>query len=381
MMESMEALPLLAQVLLLMAFLVALLDVVFYLFVIIASSYRRRGAKIAERSISVAVLLRTGYSRDGLADDVARFLSQEYPSFCIVVIDESGDGDGTPMLDGLRKLYPNLYVTATSNDAKFTSVEKLSLTVGIKATQADWIVQADRHAPPKSSHWLEELARHFEPGVNVVIGYNSLLARRGVASLYAVSQHRWQSLLRLAYARSLGPYLGDARNLAYRKAAFVEAKGFSGYSYLQSGEGEFIAQRLARTGKVRTEIGINAHTQCQVELTWRDYFRDRIGDREVMFTFPFWVRCRMQRNAQLRAATWLFGLFLIPFGGTLLWFGIGLLALRRSLFLLGAMAGMVRYKEEWNLLQMWAYDLMAPFVWVGERRMYRTFKRQAQWRR
>lgn len=382
MMESILALPPLARVLLLMACLVALLDVVFYLFLIIASS-RGGGAKAGneERHTSMAILLRTGYNRDGLAADVSRFLAQEHPNYSVVVVDESGEGDGTPMLDGLRREHSNLYVTATSSDAKFTSVEKLSLTVGIKSTRAEWIVQADRRCPPKSVHWLAELSKHFVQGVNVVVGYNRQVALRGAASHYAVAQHRWQSFVRLAYARSGGPYLGDASNLAYRRAAFIDSRGFAGYSYLQSGEGEFIAHRLAKTGKVCTEVGINAQTRCHVNLSWRDYFRHRIGDREAILVFPLLVRYKTQRHAYLRAATWLFALLLLLHGGWLLWGGVVLLVLRRVLLIFCGIAGMVRYKEKWNLIWMWVQDLLAPFVWVVESRWYRTFKRQAQWRR
>lgn len=381
-MESILALPPLARVLLLLACLVALLDVVFYLFVVIASCQRKRvkqGGTLPRAPI--AVLLRSGYRRQGLEEDVARFLTQEYPDYSVVVVDESGEGDGTPMLDELRRQHPNLYVTATSNDTKFTNVEKLSLTVGIKSTQTEWIVQADRHCPPKSVHWLEELSKHFTPGVNVVVGYSRLAPRQGAASRYAVAQHRWQSLVRLAYARSFGPYLGDARNLAYRKASFEAARGFAGYSYLQRGEGELITYRLAQTGRVRASVDIKAQTQGAVSLTWRDYFRLRLGDREAMFAFPRCVRYKMRRNAYLRLATWLFGCLLLPFGGVLLWCGLGLLVLRRLLFLLCGVSGMVRYKEKWNLLWMWLQDVLAPFVWGMECRRYRTFKRQAQWRR
>lgn len=382
MMESILALPPLARVVLLMACLVALLDMVFYLFLIIASSRSGRSkACVAEEHESVAILLRTGYNREGLSEDVSRFLSQEYPNYCVVVVDESGEGDGTPMLEALRREYSNLYVTATSSDAKFTSVEKLSLTMGIKSTQAEWIVQADRHCPPKNDHWLAEISKHFAQGVNVVMGYNRLVALRGAASHYAVAQHRWQSFVRLAYARGRGPYLGDAHNLAYRRAAFIDSRGFAGYSYLQSGEGELITYRLAKTGKVRAEVGINSQTRCQMDLSWRDYFRHRIGDREAIQAFPLSVRYKMHRHAYLRAATWLVALLLILHGGWLLWCGVGLLVARRVLFIFCGIAGMVRYKEKWNLFWMWIQDLLAPYVWVVEGRRYRTFKRQAQWRR
>lgn len=382
MMEYIIALPPLARVLLLMASAVALADVAFYLFLMIASGngrHRKRAAGGGEAS--VAVVLRSGFNRDGLAEDVERFLSQDYAPYSVVVVDESGEGDGTPMLDSLRSRYSNLYVTATSNDAKFTSIDKLSLTVGIKSTEAEWIVQASRHCPPKSVHWLTELSTHFQEGVSVVMGYNRVVVGAGDASRYAAARHRWRALVRLAHARSVGPYLGDGQNLAYRRDAFLSTRGFAGYGYLLGGEGELLTHRLAQTGKVHAEEGIKAQTQGKVALTWREYFRGRLGEMQAMLVLPRSVRFSMQRNARLRLLTWLFGVALLLSGSWLLWAGVGLLGLRRLLFLLCGVVGMVRYSDKWNLLWMWLQDVMEPCVWVAESRRYRAFKHQPRWRR
>lgn len=381
MFEIMETVPLLARVVIVLACVVGLLNVLFYLFLVIASGRSKKHEKQPLGGDSIAVILRSGSCREGLEEDVARFLTQDYGNYSVVVVDESGEADGTPMLDALRRRYDNLHVTSTPRAAKFTSVEKLSLTVGIKSTEATWIVQADRHCPPRSSRWLSELSKNFCDGVSVVIAYTRVESGQGLVSHYAVARYRWHSFIRLAYARSFGPYLGDGRNLAYRRELFLDVRGFAGYGYLQGGEGELIAQRLSEVGKVRVEVSGDSQTVGVVKGIWRDYFRRSTSEKQAMSVLPRSVRVRVGRNAGLRVATWVVGGALLPFGGWLAWSGVGLVGLRRLLFILCVICGIVRYKENWNVFWMWFYDLLAPFVWMAENRRYNSFKRQPQWRR
>lgn len=383
MVDLIKALPRQALVLLILAFAVALLDVVFYVFLIVASARKRSrgGAGRTQGQPSIAVILRTGSIREGLETDVEAFLNQSYPRYSVVVVDDSGEADGTPMLDGLRARYANLFVTAAPSDAKFTNVEKLSLTVGVKSADAEWIVQASRHCPPVSDRWLDELSGRFTDGVNVVLGYSRVRPGSNAVSRYAAAQLRWRSFTRLAYARCGLVSLGDHRNLAYRKEAFLSARGFAGFNHLLAGEGELIASRLGKSGQVASEVGLNAQTHGAMQATSRDYFLRRIGEMQVFRVLPFATRWQLERDARLRVLTWAVGFSLLFYGGWLVWVGGGLLACRRLLHLSCGLFGMTRFKERWNVLWIWAQDVLASFVWLVELRKYRLYKQQPQWRR
>ena len=98
MFEIMETVPLLARVVIVLACVVGLLNVLFYLFLVIASGRSKKHEKQPLGGDSIAVILRSGSGREGLEEDVARFLTQDYGNYSVVVVDESGEADGTPML-------------------------------------------------------------------------------------------------------------------------------------------------------------------------------------------------------------------------------------------------------------------------------------------
>lgn len=205
--------------------------------------------EVPEVSVSASVIVFACDEADALKHLLPIILGQRYDSPFEVIVVNEGQSDATvAVVERLRNIHNNLYLTHTPDGARQLSRKKLALMIGIKAARYPVVVHTTASARIDSEDWLARMTAPFATeGVEVVIGHSFIdpsqdkgLGRRGRTFNSAADDVVW-----LASALKGRPYRGTELNLAYTRDAFFRNRGFSRSLNLKYGDDDLFVNEIA----------------------------------------------------------------------------------------------------------------------------------------
>ena len=226
---------------------------------------------------SVSVVITTHNQKSELQTHLPLFLEQDYDEpFEVIVVDIHSTDDTLDMLEHMEEHYPHLHHTFCPATARGVSLQRLSMTLGIKAADSEWVVltQADCSIPGKD--WLRHLMQPCQPGVDAVMGMNQFHPLHRWVGRKWQFFHLWQQMLYLPYAQHHTPYRADTAVLCYRKQHFMDHQGFASNLNLKSGAETLLVNHNIRPGRCRLAL----HPRAQV---YQQQPADRLWRQEQVF--------------------------------------------------------------------------------------------------
>ncbi|MFV0329262.1 MAG: glycosyltransferase [Dysgonomonas sp.] len=210
-----------------------------------------------------------------LRDNLPAILEQDYPEYEVIVVNNGSTDESDELLRSLELKYPNLYHTYLpySNDRKMDR-RKLALTLGVKAANNDILVFTEPYCKPVSNKWLKTLLKELTPDKDIVLGYSFFTK----APVFFNRMARFDNLLFSMQSFSMAimqkPYVGNYRNLVFRRQLFFDNKGFASLLHIENGEGLFISQILTSSN---TSVSLSQDSFIETNLEdfslWRQIKR------------------------------------------------------------------------------------------------------------
>lgn len=181
-------------------------------------------------------------------------LEQDYPVFEVIVINIGNNIECKEVLDELYAQYNNLYISFTPESARYVSRKKLALSIGIKASQYEWIVTTESFVAPLSKHWLSSLARNLTEATEVVLApsiYDSTSSLRERAYSF---ESFVETLRFLGAAINKTPYRGTGENLLFKKELFARTQGFQSHLTLLEGGDDLFINEITNSKNTRVDF-------------------------------------------------------------------------------------------------------------------------------
>lgn len=214
----------------------------------------REKTQSAELSAScpVSVIVYACDEAENLRYLLPTLLGQDYRGpFEVIVVNEGQSEKTAEVVDRLRMIHNNLYLTYTPDGARQLSRKKLALTLGIKAARYPVVVQTTASARIESDRWLARITEPFlDTATEVVIAPafidwkdEKTFGHRGRAFNDAADAAVW-----LHAAMSGHPYRGSELNLAYTRDIFFNNRGFSRSLNLKHGDDDIFVHEIAKPG-------------------------------------------------------------------------------------------------------------------------------------
>lgn len=222
------------------------------------SSGRQRLGKNdnCNENLGVSVIIYSDNKVAKLKRNLPQFLSQEYPLYEIIVVNDGINEMIQDYIDRLSLEHDNIHYTYTPDDARNLSRKKLALMVGIKAAKYDIILTTNANCAPQSCLWISAMANNFAEGADVVIGHSKL--EDGTDNKKGNLLRSFMSLRNatkyLVHAIRHKPYRGTSDNLAYRKSLFFKNKGFSRSMHLHYGEDDLFINEITTINNTCVEL-------------------------------------------------------------------------------------------------------------------------------
>ncbi len=223
----------------------------------------------------VSVVICARNEAENLEKFLPAFLTQDYPEFEVVVVNDCSTDNSEEVLMDLKVKYPHLHFTTIQPDHKFTHGKKLAVTLGIKAAKHEHILLSDADCYPVSDQWIRKMAANFIHGTELVLGAGMYERKSGLLNQVVRYETLITALQYLSFAIISKPYMGVGRNMAYVKSLFYRHKGFASHLKVISGDDDLFVNEAATPSNTAVEFSAGSLTRSVPPTSWPQWFKQK----------------------------------------------------------------------------------------------------------
>ena len=205
-----------------------------------------------------------------------KVLSQNYPNFEVIFVDDHSTDESLLVLGALQKVYSNLVIVA-HQPASTIQGKKSALTRGIDLAQHDIILLTDADCYPQSDSWIRSMTRPFHTsGIQIVIGYSPYEERASLLNRFIRFETAYTAISYLGFAKMGRPYMGVGRNLCYRKSIFLDNDGFKRHAHVAAGDDDLFVNEVADSKNTTMVVSKEAWVCSVPKVTLRSLIQQKI---------------------------------------------------------------------------------------------------------
>ena len=223
--------------------------------------------------VSVIVCAKDAY--EYLIDLVPKILSQDYPEFELVIVNDCSTDETTDYLKALVDMHPEINVVTLTQSLNFFHGKKFPLSMGIKSAKHDLLLLTDADCLPESDQWIKGMVGAYKNGTEVVLGYSPYFTRKGLLNKLIRFDTLYTAIQYLSMALAKRPYMGVGRNLSYRRELFYKNKGFTSHYTIPSGDDDIFVSQVANSKNTRIFIDPNCRMESEPKHTFGSWIRQK----------------------------------------------------------------------------------------------------------
>jgi glycosyltransferase involved in cell wall biosynthesis len=174
--------------------------------------------------VPVSVLMVERNEEATLAKNLPGWLSMEYPSYELVVVDDFSEDNSLITLGLLRLNYPKLRMTSLNQETRYS--QKLSRSLALKAATHDHVVFGTPSMKMPDPHWLIGISSALERNKAVVVGYSGIVPCKGFYNNLFRIESFYQQIESMAFCLNGLPFVATEENIAFIKKEFFGKNGF-----------------------------------------------------------------------------------------------------------------------------------------------------------
>jgi glycosyltransferase involved in cell wall biosynthesis len=210
---------------------------------------------------SVSVIVYTKNESYNLKKYLPSLLSQDYPSYEVIVINDGSTDESDDVLKLFEHDYKHLYHTFIPQESKYLSRRKLSLTLGIKAAKNDVLLFTEADCHPISKDWIRAMVQNYTNDTSLVLGFCAYTEGKGFLHKLISYDNLINGLEYISSALKNNPFGGNGKNLSYRRRLFFEHKGFSKSLSLHAGDDDLFVNETANSLNTQVEYSEKSITK------------------------------------------------------------------------------------------------------------------------
>ncbi len=242
----------------------------------------------------VSVVICAKNEGDNLRDYLQAVLSQDYPLFEVIVVNDGSEDNTSLVLEHYQHLYPNLRLTFVPQHAIVKSTKKLALTLAAKAATYDYLLLTDADCVPQSCHWISEMMEGFaDKNTEIVLGYSGYFVENRLVNRFIQYETLTTAMLYLGSAMSRHPYMGVGRNLAYRKDLFFRNGGFSGMLHERAGDDDLLINRLSTAKNTEVVVSRNSIVWSVPKRSFKEWLTQKRRHLSVSHAYHTSTKLRL----------------------------------------------------------------------------------------
>jgi biofilm PGA synthesis N-glycosyltransferase PgaC len=197
-------------------------------------------------SPGVSVVICARNEKENLRKHLPAILSQSYPDFEVVVVNDASWDGSDEVLAHFKDQYPHLKIVEIGEEIKRIDGKKFPLTLGIKAASKDILLLTDADCKPVSNEWIAWMvAPYQDEKIEMVLGYSPYENKFSFLNLFIRAETSLTAMMYASLALSGKPYMGVGRNLSYKRELFFRHKGFASHHHIPAGDDDLFVRDAA----------------------------------------------------------------------------------------------------------------------------------------
>ncbi len=268
-------LPLLELIILLVVSLLFALQLFYYLYFYSAVLWVKKEENTPADPVPVSVIMCAKNEAKNLKENLPAILTQDYPEFQVVVINDCSDDDSEDILKEFKAQNPHLHFSTIKEDPIFKHGKKLAVLLGIKAAKYDHLLFTDADCMPLSNQWIRSMSGNFSSKKNIVLGTYNLKKEKGFLNHIQQYENLLSKITYLGFALRNMPFMGVGGNLAYVKRLFFDNKGFAGHYHVPSGDDDLFVNKVSNKENTTVEFSPDAQVITTGKSQWNHYFKQK----------------------------------------------------------------------------------------------------------
>ncbi|MGC4021537.1 MAG: glycosyltransferase [Cyclobacteriaceae bacterium] len=267
----------------------------------------------------ISVIVCAHDEEDNLRQLVPLLLSQTYPQFEVIVVeDRCNDGTYDYLLQA-TKVHSQLKMVRVTHKPEHINGKKFALTLGIKAAQYDWVLLTDADCRPVSNLWIESVAQNIGAQSEIVIGFSPYAKENSLLNAFIRFESFLAGIQFIGLALLGKPYMGVGRNLAYNKKLFLDNKGFNSHLSITGGDDDLFVNQHATAKNVSVNISKESVVMSKPKSAWKEFFQQKLRHLSVGKRYKFSDKLILG----LFSLSWVFSwIIVVPVAPFLLWWKI-----------------------------------------------------------
>ena len=223
----------------------------------------------------ISIIIAARNESDNLYENLPYILTQDYPEFEVIIVNNQSVDDSTWLLKALCLQHKNLRVVEIAKNKHLLPGKKLPITLGVKGAKYENMLFTDADCRPASNHWLRIMAGSFSEKKEIVLGYAPYYKTKGIINKIIRYDTAFIGVSYLSMALVKLPYMGVGRNLAYSKKVFDTVRGFKSHYSLPSGDDDLFIQEAAVNENYTIQLSPDSFCFSMPATTWKSWIRQK----------------------------------------------------------------------------------------------------------
>lgn len=262
---------------LLVAFVIAFVGICVHYFINISPIGNLKSNYLEQSQVKepVSIIICARNEDDNLTEFLPKILTQNYPEFEVIVVDDCSYDATENVIDEFSKIFPNLKKATIKEDDYYKHGKKYAVLIGIKAAKYNNLLLTDADCFPANEKWLQSMSAGFVNKKEIVLGYGAYKKELGFLNKIIRFDTFLIALNYLSAAVKGKPYMGVGRNLAYKKELFYKEKGFAKHYHITSGDDDLFINQASNIDNTNISVSHDAITYSIAEKTFSDWKRQK----------------------------------------------------------------------------------------------------------
>lgn len=235
--------------------------------------YKKNKKECSYEPVSVIVCAKNAY--EYLLDMIPAILSQDYPEYELVIVNDCSQDDTEEYLKELARTNPKINLVNLTQNLNFFHGKKFPLSMGIKSARYDILLLTDADCVPNTDQWIKEMVASYEKDTEIVVAYGPYFERKGLLNKLIRFDTLYIAMQYMSLALAKKPYMGVGRNLSYRKTTFMKNKGFTAHYNIPSGDDDLFISQVATNKNTNVLVDPNNRVESEPKKTWASWIRQK----------------------------------------------------------------------------------------------------------
>jgi glycosyltransferase involved in cell wall biosynthesis len=198
-------------------------------------------------------------------------LSQQYPDFEVIVVDDRSTDGTAAYLENLEKKFGNFRYLKIDNAGRTENPKKYALTQGVARARSEYLLLTDADCIPLSNRWIDEMMTGFYGPTAMVLGYSPDRRKTGFLNHLIRFETLLTAIQYLSFCIKGKAYMGVGRNLAYTKKCFNQNNGFQSHITTLGGDDDLFVQDAAPQHHVNIAITKESQIESIPKTTYQEW--------------------------------------------------------------------------------------------------------------